>query len=404
VSGSRDDLLEAAVRIGAGLCRDALWAGERCNWIGAALEPVDGRWRLVERSFGPALYDGTAGIGLFLLRLFRRTGERPFAAAALGALAQAASRTAAVPVANRASFYTGWTGIAAVLLEAAEALGREDLGSAGRSLLAAVAAADPEEAAIDLVGGSASAVPALLALARRQGEVELHTAAARHGERLLAVARRGESGWSWRTGVEERPDLCGLAHGAAGIAAALLELWAATGEARFLEGAQEGFRYERSRFDAARGNWPDLRRPPGEDAAYRADWCHGAAGIGLARLRARQLLGDGACADEIAAAVAATLKALPEESAVGEGDFSLCHGIAGRLELLLAAGLRERAERLARAATARFHGGDEPWPCGVRGGDETPGLMLGLAGIGHLFLRLHDPEATPPVLWPGGGI
>jgi hypothetical protein len=39
-----------------------------------------------------------------------------------------------------------------------------------------------------------------------------------------------------------------------------------------------------------------------------------------------------------------------------------------------------------------------PWPCGVPGGGESPSLMLGLAGIGHFYLRLYDPASVPSVL------
>jgi lantibiotic modifying enzyme len=34
----------------------------------------------------------------------------------------------------------------------------------------------------------------------------------------------------------------------------------------------------------------------------------------------------------------------------------------------------------------------------VPGGGETASLMLGLAGIGYFYLRLHDPEGIPSVL------
>jgi lantibiotic modifying enzyme len=409
MSRDEDAFLAAAVGTGAELCRDALWHGGRCNWLGASLELADGTLQVIQRSWGPTLYDGTAGIGLFLARLFRRTGERLFAVTAAGALAQAVSRSAVVPPVERPSFYSGWVGIAFALLEAEEILTRDDLGQAGRRMLEEAAAADPAAAGLDVIAGSASAVPALLRLGRGES-------AARHGERLLAAANRGEEGRSRcnlspeaRAAGAVRPDLCGFAHGAAGVAAALVELWNATGDERYREAAEQGFRYERRWFDPERGNWPDLRRPDwrGKDAAFRADWCHGAVGIGLSRLRAWELSGCETCAAEAAAAVRATVRTLREERPE-RADWSLCHGTAGRLEFLLEArGLPETGEpagiagvagEIARRAIERHHGEDEPWPSGVRGGAETPGLMLGLAGIGHLFLRLHDAAATPSVL------
>jgi hypothetical protein len=41
------------------------------------------------------------------------------------------------------------------------------------------------------------------------------------------------------------------------------------------------------------------------------------------------------------------------------------------------------------------HAGDA-WPCGVPGGT-TPGLFLGLSGIGWWFLRLHDDRVPSPL-------
>ena len=46
--------------------------------------------------------------------------------------------------------------------------------------------------------------------------------------------------------------------------------------------------------------------------------------------------------------------------------------------------------------------GDGSWPTGLAGGGDTPGLLLGTAGIGWFYLRLADPEETPSVLLPTG--
>jgi lantibiotic modifying enzyme len=134
-------------------------------------------------------------------------------------------------------------------------------------------------------------------------------------------------------------------------------------------------------------------------------WCHGAPGIGLSRLRAWALTGDEARRLEAETALSTTARALDASLETGAGfGFSLCHGDAGNAELpLLAARMlgdvaqRERAERVGRMGIERYLRADAPWPCGVPAGGETPNLMLGLAGIGWFYLRLHDP-AVPSVL------
>jgi hypothetical protein len=61
-------------------------------------------------------------------------------------------------------------------------------------------------------------------------------------------------------------------------------------------------------------------------------------------------------------------------------------------------------QAVAAAGQDHYGGPGGAWPCGA-GGGETPGLLLGLAGIGLFYLRLHHP-ATPAVLlvrrglWP----
>ena len=40
----------------------------------------------------------------------------------------------------------------------------------------------------------------------------------------------------------------------------------------------------------------------------------------------------------------------------------------------------------------------EGWQCGGPQAVETPGLMLGLAGIGYQMLRLAEPDRVPSVL------
>jgi lantibiotic modifying enzyme len=214
-------------------------------------------------------------------------------------------------------------------------------------------------------------------------------------------ARRRDEGSSWTT-LPGKPDLAGLSHGASGIALALLELHHVTGDARHLQAAREGFRFERSLFDPRLENWADVR---GTEPAFPVAWCHGAPGIGLARLRAYELLREEQWRAEAEAALRTTRRSL--EASTPGADFSLCHGVAGNAELFLYAAQVLRDPSLLDVATTAGLWGLElyerparPWPCGVRAGGENPSLMLGLAGIGWFYLRLHDPHGTPPVTLP----
>ena len=63
--------------------------------------------------------------------------------------------------------------------------------------------------------------------------------------------------------------------------------------------------------------------------------------------------------------------------------------------------LRQAVEAMGEAALDRFGEARMPWPCGIPGAGETPNLLLGLAGIGHFFLRLYDPQDIATPLLPG---
>jgi lantibiotic biosynthesis protein len=412
MTGSRE-FLEVADAIAARLCRDALWDGARCNWLGPALEPIGGRWTPAVRAYGPDLYSGTSGIALFLGQMDRLAPERIYRDTAAGALRQALSRLDDLAPAVRLGFHAGAPGVAYALAQCGAWRGDEDYVKQALRIVRDLMAAEPAAPALDVVGGAAGAIAALLSLHRAHREGFLLDFAARLGDTLLAAADRQGPGWSWAAPDLPTPhNLTGFAHGAAGIGWALLELGAATGEARYTDAARQAFAYERGWFDATRGNWPDFRPwldPPGAanpPLRYAVAWCHGAPGIGLSRLRAYALLGEAVWREEAETALRTTLAALPAADA-GPADFSLCHGQAGYGDALLLAAEILGEPTYAAAAVALGRRGAErsaaprlPWPCGVPGGGEAPNLMLGAAGIGHFYLRLHDPAGVPSVLLP----
>ncbi len=364
------DYLKIAERIGARVCRDAIWSGGRCNWTSDFL---DGE-TIGHGALGPDLYDGSSGIALFLSRLATATGERIFRVTAEAAIRQALDK---LPVPG-CGIYEGGLGI---LYAASEIVGTLDREALLRQAI-------PDREKLDIIGGSAGAIPVLLSLG-------LAEAAAAHGDLLIGEACRTEHGWSWKT-ISAAQNLTGFSHGCSGIAWALLELYNATGEPRFRDAALEGLRYERHCFNSNEQNWPDFRD---EQTAYPISWCHGAAGIALARLRAWQILRDETLLTEARLALRKVAEVTPSLD-----NFSLCHGRAGNADVLLYASqvLQEEswqreAEHVARAGIEQFEQRRIHWPCGLPGANETPDLMLGLAGIGYFYLRLADPAKTPPV-------
>jgi lantibiotic modifying enzyme len=231
----------------------------------------------------------------------------------------------------------------------------------------------------------------------------------REGENLLRTAKKHDTGLSWTTiEMPNQPDLLGFSHGTAGIGWALLELHRETQEEKFKQAALQAFRHERHYFSEEHQNWPDLRNlqhGQSQGPSYAVAWCHGAPGIGLSRLRAFQLTQDPALRIEAEAALNTTHKSLDPSMYGGQANYSLCHGLAGNAELLIYAGQVLRrpdchlaAQQLGLKGIETYERNRLPWPCGVLGGGETPNLLLGLAGIGYFYLRLHDPTMVPSIL------
>lgn len=401
--------LEVADSIGARLCRDAIWAGGRCNWLGDAMEFAEGRWQVVHRSFGPDLYGGTAGIALFLGRLYSLTKEKIFKKAVEGAVRCALSQMHMLDPSASFGFYSGTTGVSYALAELAILLERDDLAQQSVQLLQSVPRQNIAMQTWDVISGSAGIIPVLLRFHAQGPQDFLLDLALQHGEMLLQGANRNGEGWSWKTMPAAR-DLTGFSHGTAGIAWALLELHGGSREQRFLDAALAALRYERHWYDVAQENWPDFRAEgqPGTQVCAVA-WCHGAPGIGLSRIRAHQLLQDKESVLEAASAVRTTRRSLSAVLHSGQGsNCCLCHGDMGNAELLLFAGdvlgdsdSLKVVSQLAEQAIQKHHVGHNPWPCGVLNGGENPGLMLGLAGIGYFFLRLHDRKKVPSVMMVG---
>jgi lantibiotic modifying enzyme len=397
--------LDTAARIARRLCRDALWAGNECNWLGWAVDVFGRNWSVVYKAQTPQLYDGTAGIALFLARAYRYTGERRFADTAIGAINHSIAALPDLPEEIRASVYSGGLGTAWAAVEVGQEIGDERMVARGQRDAAKLGRVAAKPVWLDVIGGSAGSIQALL-------ELHLLDLARQHGELLLRTAVKSAAGWSWDTMPgQSKQNVCGYGHGAGGIGCALLELSVVTGERRFRQAAHEAFCYERSHFNAEQHNWPDLRdmtgfMPQPQQPVFAMGWCHGAPGIGLSRLRALQILPDDtAISGELDEALATTVSACRQWVSASGSGLCLCHGLGGNADLLIAAAdslgrsdLRRVAEDAAHMAIQQIVPNDMPWPCGVNGGGESPNLMLGMAGIGHFFLRLHDSAGVPSVM------
>lgn len=413
---SRPRALDVATSIATALDRAAIGHDGRCTWMGNTQDLAADGVSLAFKygTIDASLYGGTPGIALFFAETWRLTGEPRFRQLARAAIRQAVRRAPGLRAQHRLGFYDGVVGIAYAAARTGRLTDTPEFANDARALLAPLVAADLDAMGLDVIDGAAGAAPALLLLARWLDTPQFVEHARHLGDRIVAGARKGDDGWSWAFGVpyaddEEGLHLTGLSHGAAGMGWALLELHAVTGAAVFRTGALEAFRYEDRWFRPSEDNWPDFRDHVGDPAlaSCAMGWCHGAPGIGLARLRALELEDDPRFRADAERAVRGVRRRLSRHDWAGR-DFSPCHGGSGICEFLLeAAGALDDpgARRLALgvAGQAARHNADAPdrWPGGVQRG-HNPSLMIGTAGIGYFYLRIADPD-VPTLLLVGPG-
>jgi type 2 lantibiotic biosynthesis protein LanM len=378
----------------------------RVGWLG--LEFVDQSSWAVE-PLRSHLYGGYAGVALFLSQLADLTGDDRYAALARGALAPVPQVIDALrrlepaiagPTGMGCGAFSSPAGLAYALCHVAANLRDADLLASVDPLLALVASGIADDEAYDIIDGTAGGLAALIAVHEATGSTLALDLARRCADRLAQVAQPQDRGVAWMTPMAAERPMTGFSHGAAGIGWALLRFAGVTGERRYAETGLAAFRYERSQYRARLGNWADNRLPagePGADSTVRLlhAWCHGAPGIGLARAGSGRL-DDPDVAADLDAALRATLASTPE------ANHSLCHGQLGTLELLTVAAAHGRtgleAERDTWAART-VESIERSGPiCGTPGSVATPGLMTGLAGIGHGLLRLAFPDRVPCVL------
>jgi class II lanthipeptide synthase len=403
------ELLQEAQRIAAEIKARAVEAPDgRVTWI--SLQYIPGAERFQFQPLGEDLYSGHCGIALFLAALYRvdgNTEHRDLALAALRNLRRVLNTADADEKRQRFARDVGIggaTGLGSIvyalvsvgrLLRDAELL--EDARRAAHLVTRELIARDRQ---LHVMGGAAGAILGLLALANAIGEKAVIARAVACGQRLLIEQRNnGRSPRAWKTAAEKF--LTGFAHGAAGIAYALLRLFAVTRDRAYIEAAEEGMAYERSVFSSEAANWPDLRfHREGAAPEFSAGWCHGAPGIGLARLGGAAIVENEAYVEDVAVAVE-TIKTCDR----WDVDH-LCCGHLGRIDVLLTAGQKlsrpelsqlaqERAAwvvmRARRLGAYRLFGNLPPRVF-------CPGLFQGIAGIGYELLRLATAEALPSVL------
>jgi lantibiotic modifying enzyme len=398
---------EPAWNIAMELVREALWSDnkQQCTWLGNWMDPVEGKFTSVVRSFGNDLYAGTSGIAFFLAALHSVKQDPLLKKTIDGAINHTLSL---IDSSANFGFYSGKPGIASSLIFCGEQMGRKDWIETGLEILASIKNAEPLDHEVDIISGMAGTIPCLIPFSQQYNKPELLEIAVRMGNTLYEKATRNANGWSWLT-IPGTNHLTGYSHGTAGVATTFLQLYSVTNNEKYLEAAQGGFQYEHTHYNPAKQNWPDFRDsfPKADDGSYNCGmaWCHGAPGIALSRIYAAKIKPDAEYIRVANIALDTTLRDLNAmiSNPAYRPNYSLCHGVAGNADILLESGReQDRAAAIATglAGIERYHKSGIPWASGTTDAKKTPGLMMGLAGTGYFYLRLLDPVRFKTILMP----
>jgi len=398
---TREEIVQQAIAIATNLQKQAICSADgSATWIAPQYILKAQRFQLQPMGYG--LYDGMCGVALFLAALEKVTAGARFQHLALAALqtlrqelqGSASAQIVEIGIGGASGCGSIIYGLVRVSQFLEEPSLLEDAKQVATLISPDLITADQT---FDIISGAAGAILGLLALHNISADSEVLEQAITCGNHLLNHRVASESGYrGWAT-LDGRL-LTGFSHGAAGIAYALLRLYQVAGEITFLEAAQEANAYERSVFIAKEGNWPDFRESSNKERpTCMCSWCHGAPGIGLARVAGLDILDTPEIRQDIEAAINTT-----KQHKFSGIDY-LCCGNLGRVELLFTAARKLSQPELLEIAIT--HAAQVVARAEQKGTfsynpslSYTPGFFHGAAGIGYELLRLAHPDLLPSVL------
>jgi hypothetical protein len=355
--------------------------------------------------FSRDINSGTGGGLLAILDLAKATGDpRYYAAAQKGAAwlaAAPAPEGAIVP-----GLYVGEAGRVFLYGRVAEQLNDEQWRQ--KAIEASHILATLPYESPDLFNGTAGRLRTHLDLWRITGDPTQLAYTRNAGEALLAAATHethegnGETYWVIPDGFEtlSGKTYSGYAHGVAGIADTLIDLYLIEPEERYRHAIQGAFAWlTRHAMPLSHDNEAVVwGQTPGQ-LPTPSYWCHGAAGIGLFLLRAGQ---SGIVPDGIEWAARAARTVSRWSRWVGPTP---CHGLAGNIELLLQLYTATGEEGYHREAhllggLLDTYGvesdGNLAWSS-ESPAVFTPDYMVGYGGVVTALLRLANPHFPHPL-------
>jgi lantibiotic modifying enzyme len=416
-------------------------ATEAARWIRSTAEPAphglvwkpdpDQPDKRSTVSAPQTIYSGNAGIVLFLLELYRVTGEAEYLTDAkagadeiVATWREALTFNFLLPLPNvNLDFNHGLSGTMFVLEQLFQETGEQRYRDTALAIVAEIVnAAKPVDGGVEWMGAESAAIgdgnivlnllwaakafddPSLVELARSAGEV------------ILAKAEPDpRGGWRWKgfplesIGAPEGAFMPNFEFGTAGVAFVMARLFEETGDERFLEAARQGQANIEALATVNGDSALLFFREPDYTDLYYLGYCGGPVGTARLPFQLYKLTGEQRYLDWTERFARGVMTSgAPEKQTPGLWNVVCqCCGTAGVLDFItslwIATGkleYRDYARRVADITLSRStdldgHGArwyqawtrTTPWDVTA----ET-GYMIGAAGVGSAALRLYLAE------------
>lgn len=405
--------LDSAIQIGDYLINSAFYGDskekEDIGWIITSVTGVSETDWSIEPA-GVDLYNGISGIAVFFAYLYKITGQKKYlhiTNKCLVSIKETLEKIFSLDH-NYAEYstigsFSGESSVIYALQLISSIIDDKSLINLCFTIAQRLKKQIHNDKNYDIISGSAGCIIQMLNLYNIHGDDEFLNIAIMCAEHLINEAKVIDNGLAWKPIIASNA-LAGYSHGASGIATALMSLGNKINNDEYIKAAYKALNFERQLFVEKEGNWADKRAFNGvtndELNIIPVAWCHGAPGILLSRL---QMLNFSHPNEEAIKIYSDIEIALDTTMRKGFGrSHSLCHGDIGNLQILDYA-----YTTLGRGSIDDFNNSymssiinelmNNNWQCGLPNQNETPGLMIGLAGIGLGLLKMYEPS-VPSVL------
>ncbi|MBE6051825.1 MAG: type 2 lantipeptide synthetase LanM [Clostridium sp.] len=385
---NKEDALGVAEKIGKYIIRKGVKGinngYDEYRWL--SLRTVQGN-RMTIMDAGLDLYEGNAGIGLFLAYLSKFTRDKEIESDALKTIN---------PIINslnqekKIGFFNGISGELYALYKIGKILNNDNIKNIVLDYIPKIEELIDEDENCDITAGYAGLLLFLISIYNDTKRLGFLNLMEKIYDKIKSKSIINEYGTTW-----SEDGLIGFAHGNAGIEAALIKYYKVSGKKEILDLIKDSVKFEKHFFNSNKGGWP---RAAINYDIYSNYWCHGNGGILLSRLILKE---EGYTYEGIDKEIEFCIKELIK-SGIGN-DFCLCHGDVGNLLILYKACQVLKNDELKEKVLYTFINyieklKKENFIEKEFKFKEKNSLMIGIAGLGYGILKFLYCDEIPCIL------